>query len=91
MRQQTSAFLFVVSIFHLENHIYTFILYIETHYNLLASAHEFNELQTSRAEQGSLLVNLNELNEPSLNKHELNEYELNEPSCSLVQPYAGIV
>ena len=35
-----------------------------------------------------MLVNLNELNEPSLNEHELNEYELNEPSCSLVQPYS---
>ena len=53
---------------------------------MLASAHELNELQTSRAEQGFLLVNLNELNEPSLNEHELNEYELNEPSCSLVHP-----
>ena len=86
MRQQTTAFLFIVIIFRLENHTYTFILYIVKHYNLLTSAHELNEFQTSRAEQGFLLVNLNELNEPSLNEHELNEYELNEPSCSLVHP-----
>ena len=83
MRQQTTSFLFVVTIFHLENHTYTFIMYIITYYNLLTSAHE---LQTSRAEQGFLLVNLNKLNELSLNEHELNEYELNEPSCSLVHP-----
>ena len=50
------------------------------------SAHELNEFQTSQAEHVFLLVNLNELNEPSLNEHELNEYELNEPSYSLVQP-----
>ena len=57
MRQHTTSFLFLLIIFYLENHTYTFIMYIITHYKsinersrALTSLTSFKRAEPSRAE-----------------------------------------